>query len=258
MARRLGILRDRFVRPLFSGLVQRTSRAASAAPQFELVSDSPAQLVLKLREAQLDGAFLSPLDYARGESTARIIPRIAAVSKGESGTVRLLVSEKVRLIKSVAVNIESSGSDIVLANIILREKFEVAPVIVPFMPPADPFSLHADAVLFTGDQEFPAEAGYFPLDLVDEWYDLTVLPYVHGFWVVPEDKLSLEEVETILKATQTGLQQLNILGDDSAAVRPGEFGYSLNDEALSAVAEFFRLAFYHGILKDIPDLRFVK
>lgn len=33
------------------------------------------------------------------------------------------------------------------------------------------------------------------------------------------------------------------------------FRYDLNDEALSALNEFFRMEYYHGILKDILEVK---
>jgi predicted solute-binding protein len=252
MAKRLGIITERFAQPLFHGLVSQ--RGSPRAP-FELIAGAPAKLALKLREAQLDGAFLSPIDYAREYSSYRILPRVAVVSKGETGTVRLALPENSRSIKSLAVNIESSSSDVILAHLILKEEFEVMPRVIPFAAPVDPWSLHPDAVLISGSAPTAIPSRMFTLDLVDEWYNLTVFPYVHGFWVTREDGLTQDECRNLVARTETGLTELNILTDQKE-IPHGEFSYSLSEEAIKSCTELFRMAYYHGMLEDIPEIHF--
>jgi hypothetical protein len=64
--------------------------------------------------------------------------------------------------------------------------------------------------------------------------------------------LSSPEARTVIESGKKGASNLEAFGQDSAYLR--RFSYDLDEESLAALAEFFRMAFYHGILKEIPEL----
>ncbi|MBI5475784.1 MAG: hypothetical protein HY964_03500 [Ignavibacteriales bacterium] len=178
MAKRLGITAQTYAQPLFAGLRGNNN--------FSLVTDSAAQLAIKLREKNLDGAFLSSIDYAKDYAMYRIIPKVAAVSAGESGSALLLFNENIRKIESLAVD-PSSASEIVLASLILQEKYDARPKLIPTIADADTALRSSDAYLAVGDTALKYKDRTNKIDLVDEWTDLTGLPFVHGIWVSRED-----------------------------------------------------------------------
>jgi len=92
------------------------------------------------------------------------------------------------------------------------------------------------------------------LDLVDEWYDLTELPYVHGFWAFREEVLEELDFKQIERQSLSQTGMLAKFGDDAEYLE--SFRYELNEGALRGLSEFYRMAFYHGIMKEIPDVRF--
>lgn len=236
MPKRIGIVQHLYAQPLFKGL--------SDNPIFTTVRDSSTQLAIKLRQKELDGAFLSPIEYAKDYAMYRIIPKVAAVSEGESNSVILLFRENLRKIGTVAVN-PGSSSEIVLASIIMAEKYDLRVQLVPFDGSIDRALTKADAYLASGDAAIDLRDRANKLDLVDEWSDITGLPFVHGIWVSRENALTPDELKIIIET-----------GEQRTANNPQEFWYDLSDEASTALTEFFRMAYYHGILDDIPDVKF--
>jgi chorismate dehydratase len=247
--KRIGIVPHLFAQPLFFGLKRQED-----PPAFELVESrqaGTAELAIKLRQAQLDGAFLSPIDYARESSRYRIIPSVCASSEGESSAVSLLFRESLRRVNSIAVD-PSAGSEVVLAHLIFAEKYDSAPRIVPTPLSGDEALTKADAVLLLGDSALETEGRRNKLDLVAEWGDMTGLPYIHGFWAAPAEALSVPEAQLMIESGRQGASRLESFGTNAGYLR--RFRYELDEEALAALAEFFRMAFYHGILKEIPEL----
>ena len=66
MRKRIGIVTHRYAQPLFYALKKLPEK------EFSLIEDIPARLAILLRQNNLDGAFLSPFDYAKDYQTYRI------------------------------------------------------------------------------------------------------------------------------------------------------------------------------------------
>ncbi|MBI5464359.1 MAG: hypothetical protein HY966_05335 [Ignavibacteriales bacterium] len=159
-----------------------------------------------------------------------------------------------------------------MASIILREKFpnlhsshKIS--FKPMMPNIRAMLAQADAALVL--ESFPDEHGatqLFALDLAEEWADLTELPYVHGFWVAREEDLPTVYAERLVAAANEGVSARRTIAEayalrkgfsvESARTKVEQFDFFLDDREQESLSEFFRQAFYHGILGDIPDLNF--
>lgn len=252
MPKRLGIIPHLYAQPLFEGL-----RGAVNAKEIdvELVEDVPARLAIQLREEKLHGAFLSPIDYAKENTNYKILPNLGVSSEGESGTAYLIFKEHLNRIRSVAVD-PGYSSEIVLAHIILAEKYDTPPQFVPMKSTVEESLSKADALLVVSTSSQSQYAASSKLDLVDEWMDLTGLPYVHGFWVSREGALSPHETQVIARqSASASTLEGELLSHASYLLN---FQYDLNENALAGLAEFFRMAYYYGILKDIPDVKMMK
>ncbi|MBI4547029.1 MAG: hypothetical protein HY707_03555 [Ignavibacteriae bacterium] len=250
MPKCIGIVPHLFAKPLFDGL--RYSNLSSI--KFELIEDSFVQLSIKLRQQDIDGVFLSPIDYAKEHSLYRILPQVCAASRGESETVLLVFRENLRRIKTVVIDPRFS-SEIVLTRIILAEKYDTIPQFVASMVSLDQALTQADAVLVVGDSAFVAKEMTNKLDLVVEWTDLTEMLFIHGFWVSREDALTRSEMNTLIESAQQGMQNVHNIQNDLHRQYLKHFRYELDEQALTALGEYFRMAYYHGILKDIPDVK---
>jgi len=263
----LGVSEASYLRPLTYGL------EAPDSP-FELLVDLPAETAIKFREGtkNLRCAFLSPIDYARHGADYRIVPDVGVSSSSRTETVQLFIKQGLRNIRTLSVDVRVT-SEIILAKIILTEKFpnltssDAGIQFVPMLPKLDEMLAKADAALIVDfhPQERSPE-GMFALDLVDEWNDLTGLPYVHGFWVGRDDPETGELVPYLVQAKQNGLRNIEELARqlaqrlnlpiDIAVEYFSSFSFKLGGEEQEGLSEFIRYAFFHGVLPDVPDISF--
>lgn len=260
--RRIGVLPDLVARPLFSRFRE---------PEFDVVRDVPGALGIRLRERQLDGAFLSPIDVARSPRGLRPAGGGSLVARAGSNTARLLFREGVRSIRTLSVD-PGRISEIVLAHIVLVEQYDTVPQIVPRKSPPGEALRECDAVLLAGDEASDARAIDEGLDLVEEWMDIADLPFVHGLWYVRSGIAGADAADgprpPDLQDEQGGPDGPGDAGPDSAGEEPpyaglfdcasggssvGSVSYRFDDDARAGIAEFVRMAYYHGILKEIPE-----
>jgi len=245
-------------------------RNAGGDALLEWRTDVPARNAIGLRDRSLQAALLTPVDYARESSLFYIVPEVAIASGGGDGTITLHFREALTTIGSIAID-PSSASEIVLARIVLAEQFESTPSLVPFQGTVAQGLAKADAVLCVGDDALrESRTGVRALDLVEEWNEMTGLPYVHGFWVARERSLSAEEIREIQQTSHQGRRDLERIASAAATAHriPGlgpeaaleylhQFSYDFGEETEQAVKEFLRFAYFHGILPDVADLQFV-
>jgi len=258
--RRLGVPSAFYARPLTAHLAERDLFARRV--------DVPAQHAFQLREHELDAAFLTPLDYARDSSEYRIVPGVGVSSASATGSISLLFHENITTINTVAID-PSSASEIILAKVILAEEYELEPKFQPFTGPVDHALLRADAVLLVGDASLK-EISSHPnrIDLVEAWYEITGLPYVHGFWCGGDESLGAEEVLWLIQSAYSGCASLDTIASDlphgvfpsfshsDMADYLNAFSYDLNEDDLDGLREFLRYAFYYGATPDVAELHF--
>jgi len=266
MKSRLAVSDALYLKPLLFGLDRIES-------PFDLVIDIPAQNALKLsqRSEGIRNAFLSPIDYARHGAEYCIVPNICVASSVPTNTIQLILKSDLRNINRIAVDVRFT-SEIILAKIILEEKYRNSSSrqnlqFVPMMPNIDAMLAKADAVLLVNEIPNSYEKlGVFTLDLVEEWNDLTDLPYVHGFWVGREEEMTEQEVKALLTAKNNGvLLQLQIaqevarqqnlpLGETTQYL--SSFSYDMGEHEEESLVEFIRYAYYHTIIGDVPEIRY--
>jgi chorismate dehydratase len=240
----------------------------------ELLVDIPAQLAVKLQQriGSLRCAFLSPIDYARHGGDYLIVPGVGVSSSSRSNTIQLFINPDVRNVHTLAVDIRVT-SEIILAKIILAEKFpneessKGSLQFIPMLASRDGMLSKADAALVVNfHPQTSASDEPFALDLVEEWNDLTGLPYVHGVWVGHEDSGAEDVILPLVHAREQGVLHLAenaevIAGElnlDRGTVRDylALFSYGLGEDERAGLSEFLRYAYFHGVLPDVPDLNF--
>ncbi len=242
MRKQLGVIRHAYARPLFDGLSQGSP---DSPVRFSLVEDAASRLVGKLLQDELDGAFLSPIEYAKYSSQLKIVPGVCCASTGESRTIELHFGDNLRNVASLAL-IPESTSEVVLAKILLAEKFDLNPQLIALQSISQDVLHKADSVLTVGNDCAPWSEHSNYLDLVDEWCDLTDLPFVHGLWLAKEGRLSQEEMKHLSDVVLNGALTSN-----------AEFSYLVDDEIIASIDEFFRMAYFHGMLPEIPALQWI-
>jgi predicted solute-binding protein len=255
-----------YIKPLLFGLDRTDS-------PFDLVTDFPAINSLKLSERSdgIRNAFLSPIDYARHGGEYRIIPNICVASSGNTNTIQLVLKSDLHNIDRVAIDVRFT-SEIILANIILLEKYGNEPThakiqFIPMMPDVDAMLAKADAALIMQDTpKLIGRPDTFTLDLVEEWNDLTGLPYVHGFWVGREEQLSKTEAQALLTAKHAGVLLKSQIAQSMAQQRNyslhelteyiSSFSYDFGEKEEESLVEFIHYAYFHGVIGDVPEIQF--
>ena len=220
-----------------------------------MVRGDPAALAEQLLARSLDAAFLSPIDYARNASEYLIVPDSAVSSAEGNNAIVVHFREGATTVRTLAVP-PASASDIITAKILLAERFDLNPRLVPVMGALEEMLAKADAALLVPDAALRyALARPNALDLVEEWVSSTELPYVHGFWAAREHALTAGELGSLATAGKRGYARLADAGGPALGILES-FSYDLTEDVREGIREFFRYAYYHGILPDVPDLRF--
>lgn len=133
--------------------------------------------------------------------------------RGAVRSILLISRTPIAAIRTLAVD-TSSRTSVQLARIILERQYGVRPRFHP-MPPALPAMLAvADAALVIGDPALHIEPASLPfecLDLGEEWYRMTGLPFVFAVWAgrpgIIDDRIAAE----LLDSYHSGLQHLDSL-----------------------------------------------
>jgi predicted solute-binding protein len=264
---RLGVSDATYLRPLLVGLENANS-------PFELSSDLPAvnSVHLNKRTNDLRCAFLSPIDYARYGGAYRIVPHVCVSSAIPTGTITFTVKNGVRNILKVAVDVRVT-SEIVLAKIILLERFRNLPEdrseieFLPMMASLDTMLQKADAALIVNLSPTKTPlSSHYTLDLVEEWTDMTGLPYVHGFWVAREEDIDDIHVKALIDARRSGVPQIQAMINDPAFQSKAtpealetyfeSFSYDFGQPEIDSLSEFISFAYFHGALSDVPEINF--
>ncbi len=252
----LGIIPDVFALPLFFKLKEKEEH-------FSLISDSQVNISKMLREEKLHAAFLSPISYAKDHLNYVLIPQLAVSSEGNSNTVCLYFQENLREIKTIATDLKNF-SEMVLAKLVLMEKYSFNPTFVYSDEPLDKMLEKFDSALIVGDDNLQLTNYQNKLDLVDEWSDMMELPYVHGFWVTRKNNLTDEEIRLIINLGVSGSANLSEASLNCPQDKTKEcldflmnFSYQLDDNVKHGLIEFIRMAYYHDILQDLPDFEFL-
>jgi len=266
MKSRLAVSDALYLKPLLFGLDRTDS-------PFEVVKDIPANNAVKLSERSdgIRNAFLSPIDYARHGGEYRIVPNICVASSNQTNTIQLVLKSNLQNVERVAIDVRFT-SEIILSKIILSEKYRNQPThsklqFIPMMPDIDAMLTKADAALIVQDHpQMISRIGTFTLDLVEEWNDMTGLPYVHGFWVGREEELSKTEAQALLTAKNNGIllksqiaqsvaQQQNLSVNELAGYI-SSFSYDFGEQEEESLAEFIHYAYFHGVIGDVPEILF--
>lgn len=156
------------------------------APDARLLLEPPSVLADMLAKGSLDVALIPAIEYFRA-GTYSVVPNIAIASRGPVLSVTLFSRVPCPAIRSVALDVGSRTSA-ALTQILLRKRYQTQPALQPLSWEQKPEDLDVDAVLLIGDRAMHACLPGFPiaLDLGQEWFEWTGLPFVYAFWAVRE------------------------------------------------------------------------
>ncbi|HAP35894.1 MAG TPA: hypothetical protein DCQ28_08130 [Bacteroidetes bacterium] len=254
---RIGGLRDLYTQPLY-----RTIKGSPDSPG-ELLFDIPSVHFDAIMSNEIDAAFTTPVDYAQNSSGMILYPNIGVSSTGYSNVARLYLRKNLQFITSLAVGLVST-TDVALTRIILGEKYDSEPKIVPILGSVDDMLAKADCALVTGETLLTLQSEFPFIDIVDEWSDITELPFVHSFCIARTEKYS-KDIHAILHSSMdAGRNSIGSIANEIAAETNrssdliqnylSHFSYGFDELSKASLDEFFRMAFYYGMLADIPEI----
>lgn len=217
----------------------------------------------KLVQGESELALIPSIGYSRGKGSWKIIPDIAVSCTGPAGIPALFFNRDLRKIRKIAFN-EDSLTCVALLKIILSERYELEPEYISLSAGLDQMLKEADAALVCKDEglaymkDYPAY-----IDLGEEWHDMTGLPFVFAFWAGHELSLTSAEVEIIKESCRLGKNKIDDICREQKAERSACKSY-LSEHITSTfdkmeregLKEFYRYAFYYGLIEHIPELHF--
>jgi chorismate dehydratase len=258
--KRICLREDLYYQPLIYGLVHKKFK-----DHFIKSFGREGQAANKLKEGEVDLSIISPIDYAQNRESWRIIPRIAAASKGGSNSILLFFRKGLKEIKTVAVDQYTTGANVLL-KILLQEKFALTPEYLHSKADLDVMLSRADAALLTGNKAL-IERRINRLDLCEEWSDLTGLPYIHGFWAGRDIAIKKEDITIVMKSFDLGMKNLTAIAKHFADTYHDNWAYihdiltknvyyRFEEEEKEGLREFFNYTFFYGYSEFIPELLF--
>jgi len=249
-------------RPLLYGLEK-----GLVPHDFTLRKETTLRCAEKLLQGELEIALVPSVEYAKSKGSWKIIPDVCIASQGAAQAPALFFNREMRTIARVAVDPLDPTAEMLL-KIVLREKYELEPEVLPMSANLPEMLARADAALISGEralewqEEFPAF-----IDLGEEWADLTGLPFVHAFWAGHELSLTETEVKAVRQSLAIGKENIDKICREFAVSHArqeqvyksflGENRYfDFGPKEKEGLTEFFHYAFYLGFIEHIPDLHF--
>ncbi len=163
-------------------------------PHIQVHFAVPSALLPMIESRAVSVALLSVVDYHLSAPDLLLIPAGMIGCDGPTLTVRIFSRVPAERIRTLHADTDSHTS-VILAQLILRERYGVAPPIQPLharegVHPADA----PETMLLIGDKVVnasPSAADYpYQLDLGEQWKSLTGLPFVFAMWMM--DRRALE------------------------------------------------------------------
>lgn len=231
----------------------------------KVVFDEPSQLPAMLAAGTADAVLVSSIDAIRS-SGKRIVEGCSISSFGAAKSVRLFSKVHPTQITTLALD-ESSMTSNALAQVVLRERYGVQPK-CSLQPPHLQLMLEsADAAILIGDRGMTAAAEELRvLDLGEEWFALTHLPFVWALWVGGEG-LSSELASALLQSKLWGSERLDEISKQVSVecgwplIAANDYlcstmDYNLTDRHLEGLWKFGELLVSNGLIEQChrPEL----
>jgi chorismate dehydratase len=238
---------------------------------FHLKFQLPSQGATQLANGEVDAACISSIEYLRIPGL-RIVPGLCIASPKRVRSVMILSKVPPEEIRTLALD-TSSRTSVVLAQILLRERYGVDAQVQNMGPDLEAMLGQCDAALLIGDVAMRARReGLLVLDLAEEWHAWTGLPFVFALWMVREAAPVLDLPGGVApffhKSLEMGQRNLTAMVDEAwrsiGWTKPElreylteNISYSLGDKERDSLALFFDKAISHGFAPEHKPLRFL-
>ncbi|MCX4468838.1 Chorismate dehydratase [Micromonospora sp. MW-13] len=256
--------------PIYWGLMR-----SGALIDVDLHKDSPDRLSAALVAGDLDIGPISHVEYLRHADELLLLPDLAVGSDGPVLSVNVVSTRPLAELDGGRVALGStSRTGVLLARLLLGERYGVHPEYFRCPPDLTQMLLEADAGVLIGDVALRAlyEApgrGLEVTDLGQAWRDWTGLPMVFAVWAVRRDfaaahpGLVKEVHEAFLRSRDLCLVELDQVAEAGARWEPFDadtlatyfraLDFSLGARQVAGLREFARRAAEIGEAPALPE-----
>lgn len=255
--------------PLESGLIDN---------DFEVVSGPPSELNGLMDRGELDISAASSIEYGRHPDKYYLVPDVAIGSRGPVQSVLLLSRYPAKELsgKNILVSAQTHTSAALL-RILQAELWGVE---TGYTTGSATAALEngdrPDAILAIGDEALNLR--YHPdyphrFDLGEAWRELTGLPFIFGVWLVQRSSWdrSREKLrhasQTLIEGKKWGVSHMpevctlaadaSCLSDEEMCSYFHGLVYEFDQEEQQGLLAFYERLKVHGLLDEVPELRFL-
>lgn len=244
--------------PLYWGLAR-----TGALLDFELTKDTPERLSAQLVEGRLDIGPITVMEYLKHADRLIALPDIAVGCDGPVMSCVVVSQVPLSQLDGAKVALGSTSRTAVrLAQLLLRDRYGVAPEYQDFPPDLSLMMREAQAAVLIGDPALRAalhdgpRLGLEVHDLGQMWKDWTGLPFVFAVWAARRDFLA-REPETVrevhrafLASRDLSMEEVEKVAEQAARWEAFDvdllrryfttLDFSLGAAQLTGIAEFAR------------------
>lgn len=256
--------------PIYWGLMR-----SGALLDVELTKADPDALNDALVRGDLDIGPISLVEYLRNAEDLLLLPDLAVGSDGPVLSVNIVHRAPLSELDGGRVALGStSRTGVMLARMLLADKYGVTPEFVRMAPDLSAMLAEADAAVVIGDVALRAmyeapKQGLTVTDLGATWREWSGLPMVFAVWAVRREfaerqpGLVKEVHDAFLRSRELCLDELDIVAASAsrwepfdAATLAGYFrvlDFSLKDRQVAGLREFAARAARLGAVPPLPD-----
>ncbi|MEO6712938.1 MAG: menaquinone biosynthesis protein [Mycobacteriales bacterium] len=259
--------------PLYWGLAQ-----SGALLDVDLHKDTPDRLGEDLIAGALDIGPISLVEYLRHADELLLLPDIAVGSDGPVLSVNLVSKRPLADLDGQRVALGStSRTSVLLAQMILEERYAVRPDYFTCPPDLTAMMLEAEAAVLIGDAALRAtydapNRGLLVHDLGEEWKDWTGLPMVFAVWATRRDFAAarpdaVADVHRAFRASlDLSLSRVSEVAEQAARWEPFDaatlaayfttLDFCLGERQLLGLREFATRAAHRGAIHRLAEVDF--
>ncbi|HEX8927507.1 MAG TPA: menaquinone biosynthesis protein [Actinomycetota bacterium] len=255
--------------PIYWGLMR-----SGALLDVDLRKDTPEKLSADLVAGDLDIGPITLVEYLRHADELLLLPDLAVGSDGPVLSVNLISTRPLTELDKRPVALGStSRTGVMLAQMLLAEKYGVEPDYFRCPPELTQMLMEADAAVLIGDPALRAmyeapKSGLDVIDLGQAWKEWTGLPMVFAVWAVRKDFAAAHPgaVKDVHEAFQRSrdlcLGELDEAAEAAARWEPFDaatlanyfraLDFSLGERQVAGLREFARQAAARGEVPALP------
>jgi chorismate dehydratase len=259
--------------PLYWGLAH-----SGALLDVDLRKDTPDRLGEALVAGELDIGPISVVEYLRHAEELLVLPDLAVGSDGPALSVNLVSKFPLAELGGHRVALGStSRTSVLLAQMVLEERYGVSPDYFTCPPDLTAMMLDADAAVLIGDVALRATydaptRGLRVHDLGAEWKDWTGLPMVFAVWAARRDfaesrPAAVRLVHDAFRGSlDLSLSRVEEVAEQAARWEPFDaptlanyfttLDFRLGEEQLKGLREFAGRAAARGAVPQLPEIAF--